>query len=236
MPLHFQLSTLLRDQILSGALPSGALLPTELVLTQAHGVSRTVVRQAMQVLETQGLVRRIAGKGTFVRDTREQPFEGWSINSTEDLHQYGKATKLEILARLEVPAPDDVAAALELAPGTLISEIRSVRSSSKGQFAYQRNFALLEVGRKVAAQKHIASMLLALQEHANIQPLHMLQAISAVAAEDDVARALELSPGAPVLQFEWQLVDVLGRKVTFSRTRYRSDRYKHVSRLLPGGG
>ncbi|GAA5233905.1 GntR family transcriptional regulator [Verticiella sediminum] len=236
IPLHHQLSALLRERIVSGELEAGALMPTELALTQTYGVSRTVVRQAMQLLETQGLITRIAGKGTFVRDTREQPFEGWSINSTEDLQQYGKATRLDILERLEVPAPDDVARALEIPLGTVVSEIRSLRSASAGPFAYQRNFALLDIGRKVAAQQSISSMLLALQEHANIKPLHMMQAISAVAAEDDVARALQIAPASPVLQFEWQLVATDGRKVTFSRTRYRSDRYKHVTRLLPGGG
>ncbi|MFT0546091.1 GntR family transcriptional regulator [Allopusillimonas ginsengisoli] len=236
MPLHHQLLTLLRAQIASGQMPAGKPLPTELALTEQYGVSRTVVRQAMKVLEMQGWVRRVAGKGTFVRDPREHPFEGWSINSTEDLLQYGRQTQLDVLERLEVPATQDVAQALEIPAGTVVSEIRSVRSADEGPFSYQRNFALLEVGRKVASQQKISSILLALQEHANITPLHMTQAISAVSATDDVAKFLQLPPGAPVLQFEWQLVATDGRKVTFSRTRYRSDRYRHVTRLLSGGG
>ncbi|GAA4338367.1 GntR family transcriptional regulator [Pigmentiphaga soli] len=230
------MEALLRDTILDGTLAAGDMLPTEEELTRRHGVSRTVVRQAMRSLETQGLIQRIAGKGTFVRDSKADPFSSWSINSTEDLASYGRNTKLTILERLEVPAPPDVAEALELAPGTLVSEIRSVRSSKAGPFAYQRNYALLDIGRKVAAQKQIKSMLLAIQQYGNVKPLHMLQAISAVGAAEDVARILELEVGAPVLQFEWQLISVEGTRITFSRTRYRSDRYRHVTKLLPGGG
>ena len=234
MPLHHQLFSLLREQISSRGFLPGEMLPTELALTKAYGVSRTVVRQAMQKLEANGLIRRVPGKGTLVRDVREEPFAGWTINSTDDLLQYGRATHLRVLECLEVPAPEHVAQALDIPPGTMISEIRSVRSAAEGAFAYQLNHILLEVGRKVAAQKNITSILFALHEHAHVDFLHMDQAISAVAAPADVARALDLPVGAPVLQFDWQLVATDGRKVTCSQVHYRSDRYRHVVRLFPG--
>src|SRR5437763_16202036 len=41
-------------------------LPTELEFTNEFSVSRTTVRQARQLLENEGLVERVQGKGTFV--------------------------------------------------------------------------------------------------------------------------------------------------------------------------
>lgn len=234
--LHTQMAEILRDKIMAGAFTSDTPLPTEAALIDHYGVSRTVVRQAMQSLETQGLIRRIPGKGTFIRDSSEHPFEGWSINSAADLVQYGKRTKLEILERLEVPAPRDVADALEIELGTMVSEIRAVRSSDQGPFAYQVNFALLDIGRRVAAQPVIPSMLLAYQEYGLVELLHLRQAISAVEADKNVASILGVRAGAALLQFEWSMVSTDGRPVTFSHVRFRSDRYRHVTKLLPGAG
>ncbi|MGB6102950.1 MAG: GntR family transcriptional regulator [Pusillimonas sp.] len=234
--LHIQVADILRDKIIGGEFSTSTPLPTETELMRDFGVSRTVVRQAMQSIETLGLVRRIAGKGTFVRDSSQYPFEGWSINSAADLVRYGTQTKLEILDRLEVPAPREVADALTIEPNTLVSKIRAVRSSGQGRFAYQINYALLDIGRRVAAQPIISSMLLAYQEHGLVELLHLRQAISAVAADNHVAKILEVSEGDPLLQFEWSMIATNGCPATFSHVFFRSDRYRHVTKLLPGAG
>jgi DNA-binding GntR family transcriptional regulator len=56
---------MLEDEIVSGRLPPGARV-TEGGLAQRIGVSRTPVREAMRVLEGQGLIVRNRGRGVFV--------------------------------------------------------------------------------------------------------------------------------------------------------------------------
>lgn len=56
----------IRAQIASGALQPGAKLPTELQLAEGHGVSRTVVREAITRLAADGLVTARQGAGVFV--------------------------------------------------------------------------------------------------------------------------------------------------------------------------
>ncbi|MDP3897642.1 MAG: FadR/GntR family transcriptional regulator [Mesorhizobium sp.] len=58
----------IRDQIRSGALRSGDKLPTELQLAEEHGVSRTVVREAVTRLAADGLVTARQGAGVFVNE------------------------------------------------------------------------------------------------------------------------------------------------------------------------
>ena len=58
----------LRQAIEQGKFGPGSQLPTEAELCQMLGVSRTVVREALRVLEEDGLVARRHGVGTFVRD------------------------------------------------------------------------------------------------------------------------------------------------------------------------
>jgi DNA-binding FadR family transcriptional regulator len=56
----------LADQVVSGRFAPGTALPTEPVLCQTFGVSRTVIRETLKVLEEKGLVRVKQGQGTTV--------------------------------------------------------------------------------------------------------------------------------------------------------------------------
>lgn len=61
----------LLDRIVSGELVPGTLLPNEPQLCQVFGVSRTVIREAVKILEQKGLVRVKQGQGTRVADPDE---------------------------------------------------------------------------------------------------------------------------------------------------------------------
>jgi GntR family transcriptional repressor for pyruvate dehydrogenase complex len=67
--LSDQLATLLGEQIESGGLRPGDRLPTEQQLALAHGVSRTVVREAVHQLKSRRLVLSRQGSGVYVAPT-----------------------------------------------------------------------------------------------------------------------------------------------------------------------
>lgn len=64
--LSDRLASLLGAQIESGALRAGDRLPTEQKLAEAHGVSRTVVREAVHQLKSKGMVNSRQGSGVYV--------------------------------------------------------------------------------------------------------------------------------------------------------------------------
>ena len=64
--LSDRLAVLLGDQIEQGTLRPGDRLPTEAQLAAVHGVSRTVVREAMHQLKSRQLVVSRQGSGVFV--------------------------------------------------------------------------------------------------------------------------------------------------------------------------
>jgi GntR family transcriptional regulator, transcriptional repressor for pyruvate dehydrogenase complex len=66
--LSDRLAARIEAQIDGGEWPTGARLPTEQQLAAAHGVSRTVVREAVHQLKSQGLVRSRQGSGVFVTE------------------------------------------------------------------------------------------------------------------------------------------------------------------------
>ena len=70
-----ELVSRLGEEILSGKLAPNDRLPTEQEMIAAFGVSRTVVREAISALRSEGLVVSRQGAGVFVaRDMRRRPF------------------------------------------------------------------------------------------------------------------------------------------------------------------
>lgn len=64
--IYRQIEAILHEQILSGEYAGGDRLPTEEELCALYRVSRPTVRQALDELEAENLVRREQGRGTFV--------------------------------------------------------------------------------------------------------------------------------------------------------------------------
>ena len=65
-----QVSSTMTARIASGALAPGSRLPTEQELSSEFGVSRTVVREAISRLKSEGLVETRQGSGAFVAPTK----------------------------------------------------------------------------------------------------------------------------------------------------------------------
>jgi GntR family transcriptional regulator, trigonelline degradation regulator len=66
-PLRLQVLDGLRRAIIDGRLAPGARL-TERELTEMMGVSRTVIREALRQLESEGLIANVPNKGPVVRE------------------------------------------------------------------------------------------------------------------------------------------------------------------------
>lgn len=65
-----RITLVLAEQLRSGVYPVNARLPTEVKMAEEFGVSRTVVREAISRLKSEGLVETRQGSGTAVLDPR----------------------------------------------------------------------------------------------------------------------------------------------------------------------
>jgi len=68
LPPYLRIAADVREQIASGRLAPGALVPSITRLSQEYEVSRNTAVKALQVLAREGLTYRVAGWGTFVAE------------------------------------------------------------------------------------------------------------------------------------------------------------------------
>lgn len=97
-----QVSEALRQSILTGDFSPGDKLPSEAQLTERHGVSRTVVREAVAALRSDGLVEARQGAGVFV-------LTGAALAG--GVRGFDKAKLFSVLEVLEIRTPIEVEAA-----------------------------------------------------------------------------------------------------------------------------
>lgn len=112
-----RISEALRQSIRAGDYPPGTKLPSEAQLTQAHGVSRTVVREAVAALRADGLVEARQGAGVFVLEAPAAPLffpqniDGARVSSTIELLELRTGVEVEaagLAAARRSPAQEEV--------------------------------------------------------------------------------------------------------------------------------
>lgn len=119
------LAAALRERVLAGEWPPGSALPAELALAAEHRVALGTMRRALELLVRQGLIERVHGRGTFVR-------QGLAGAPMLRFFRFGEGTgeipASRITSRQVQVAPADVARRLGLARGETALRLGRVRS------------------------------------------------------------------------------------------------------------
>jgi len=98
IPLWLQLKSILQGQIRSGELLPDSRLYSEHELCRMYGISRTVVREALNELVHDRFIYRIQGKGTFISGRKEeQDFAGSNIGFSGEMIGKGRDVITRIL-------------------------------------------------------------------------------------------------------------------------------------------
>lgn len=227
---------LLRERILNGVLEPGSRLPGELSIAAEYGVSRVTVRRALDTLAVDGLIDRRPGSGTFVQENNSvQPIVADLSNVLSHLVEMGRRTSVRLLSFAYVNPSESVAAALGLGPGERAQRSIRVRLIDGAPFSYLVTHVPERIG-VTYSEADLASMpLLGLLERSGIVVEEASQNIGATLAGPDVAEALALEIGSPLLSLTRVVWDPSGRGVEHLHALYRPDRYSFHMDLVRTG-
>lgn len=90
--LHESIVEGIAREVLTGTLPAGSALPADPVLSSRYGVSRTVIREAIQALAGMGIVDVRHGAGTYVNT-----HDDWDLLDPQLLQLIGQTGTISIL-------------------------------------------------------------------------------------------------------------------------------------------
>ncbi|EMV9186184.1 GntR family transcriptional regulator [Pseudomonas sp. NY15437] len=232
VPLYSQLKELLRTRILDGTYPPLSRMPSEAELGKAFEVSRITVRQALGDLQKEGLIFKIHGKGTFV--AKPKAFQ--NVSTLQGLGESMSQRGYEVINRLRsfktVPADAQVAARLQVAEGDNVVQIKRARLVNRELVSLEITWLPEAVGKRLEKADLVSRDIFLILENDCALPLgHADLAIDAILADAELARALEVEEGSPVMRIERLTHTADGTPLDYEHLYYRGDAFQYRLRI-----
>jgi GntR family transcriptional regulator len=229
LPLYHQLKTVILREIESGRWPPDAQLPTEDELARRFSVSKITVRQALRDLAAEGFIRREQGRGTFVERRRLQQGPRELTSFTSEMRAHGLVPASKVLEQGTVPATPEVAAALEIEPGSSVFRLRRLRLGDRQPMGIQTAFLPSHLVPGLADTTFGDSSLYdVLQTRYGLHPASARETYCVRLMRKEEAALLHVPARSPAMTAERITLLADGRAFEFVQSVMRGDRYKIV--------
>ena len=233
VPMYHQLYEIMRGSILDGHWKPGDMVPPESDLVEQYGISRTTVRQVLDILVNDGLVVRQRGRGTFVTQPTLKHGLSRIISFTEDMRQRGMTADSRVLLSQLLPAPTEVASRLGVSVGEELAHLKRLRIANGEPLSVEDAYLVHRYCQGVLGNDYAqTSLRQALERRYAIRQSRAEQTIQAVAASRELARQLDIPSGAPLLLIERVSFTSQDVAVEFLRLFHRGDRYTLYNELI----
>ena len=233
---HFPFIRLQTDlSALIASVSPGSRLPSEPDLAKQLGVSRATLREAMRMFETQGLIRRRQGAGTFVVG-KPQVLEG-GLEVLESMLTLARRTGMDVgpgpVTVEQTEADAETASALEINEGASLVRISRTMSADMRPVAYLVDTLPIEVLRPgELTNKFDGSVLDYLLSRGDPLTISYTN-ITATNATAEVAKMLEIQRGDVLMQLTAKLFTASGKVVDFSYSYFLPGYFKfHIVRKV----
>jgi GntR family transcriptional regulator len=216
--------------------PAGDRLPTEPVLAQHLGVSRATLREAMRSFESQGMIRRRQGIGTFVVGHPQVLDTGLEmLESIETL-----AERIELQVSMDdlninyIQADEDSASVFGVQEGEQLVQVSRVIRTDNRPVAFLIDILTEDVISTDELVSQFSGSVLDLIIKRGYPPLSYSDTeIRVVDASSEIARELEIQRGDGLLLFVARLFDASGKVIDYSYSYFLPGYFKfHVVRSI----
>jgi len=230
LPVYHQLSSILRQQIKDGAFTPDKAMPSEMQLSSGYDVSRVTVRRALELLEAEGRIVRRHGVGTFVAPPARnvQAQAGRVSGLVENLISMGMDTTAQLIEyESDIVPPSPVAQALGLQADDTVLKMVRLRSHRGATLSVSTVYLPHSVSHLV--QEHMLDdrPVVRMLEDGGIRPYRAEQTMTAVPADDAVAKWLGIGVSMPVIRLRRTIFNEQGQPVQHYVGLYNPDNYEY---------
>jgi GntR family transcriptional regulator len=231
-PLYHSLGHVIRGKIQSGEWPVEQQIPSERVLMEMFGVSRATVRQGIENLVKEGILRRIHGKGTFVAPPKIKQGLLRLLEFSDIMRRSGFNPAARLLGKERIDPPLNIRkvlalsgseAALWLQRLLLVNDVPMLIETSYLPAA--RFPDLLEV-YDGTDEPHLF-----IYKHYGAKIIRARETLEPVIMESQEAGTLGVKGGFPGLWVEHIAYDAAGKPAAFLTILLRGDRCRFYTEL-----
>lgn len=199
MTRYERIAAELRASILAGRYAPGERLPRQRDLAEAWKTTLPTVRQALDELQKEGLLRVEHGVGTFVADLA-QAYDPFAVESfTEVLRERGLESETRLLLVDTNAHSADATAALGSSEREGLIALTRVRVVGGISVVYQRSYLAGRYRTMLARYDGATPLYAFLRDRMGLVATAYRETLTAEAIPADVAQVLGLEAGVPVL-------------------------------------
>ncbi|MFV0499086.1 MAG: GntR family transcriptional regulator [Bacilli bacterium] len=207
----------------------GTSIPIEVELVEKFKFSRMTVNKAIKLLENDGYVKRVKGKGTFIVSHESNKIKNLSKlqSYSEDMKQRNMNPTTKLISYNLVTNPDStVVRKLSLKPGQSVHKVIRVRYSGEEPISVDFSFISTEYVESINVNKLNGSLFRFYEKDLGIDIGFSDQEISAEKADNFLSDVLKVKKGTPLLVIEGVTNTITSQKFEYTKVYYVSDSYK----------
>ncbi|RDU23841.1 GntR family transcriptional regulator [Anaerosacchariphilus polymeriproducens] len=221
--IYLQLREVIRNKIEEGEYLPGTAIPSENTLADTYGINRLTVRNAIDVLVNEGLLKRVQGKGVYVMTPIERDLEvlgGFSQTMTDKNLQ----PKKKILQKGQRLAGRKYAEIFGIGEEDSLYYIKRLDYAEDEAIALQEIFIPYNLVPKVEGIDLSVFSMFEIYKFYGINPIRAWQTLDLVRLTQADARLLDITKEQTVFLFSCLTYDEDERVIEYSRSYTRGDK------------
>lgn len=236
IPLYYQVSELIKQEIQDNNYTVGSPLPTEEELMLKYQVSRTTIREALRLLSISGLIDKKQGVGTFVGAAKIQEVLPMLASFSSQMEAKGFSVRTEVLNVKQTVAEPEICEVLKLPSGTTVLQVVRRRFVTEKPLVYSISYMPSSIS---CNEDFTGSLYKIFEDKYGYRITGGEAVIEAGIAKKQEASILQIPNGDAILKIKWTTFDSTNSPIEFSESIYRADSYSyrvnlHLEREMSG--
>lgn len=223
-PLYMQLREIVRYKIETGEYAPCTALPSENELADEYAVTRQTVRNAIDTLVNEGLLRRVAGKGVFVLGAHMERDLEVLEGFTQTMLDRNVTPSIKVVKKLLRPAGAKYAMMFGIRPEDEIFYIKRMCYGNNEPVSLEEIYVPRNLVPKIDGIDLSVFSLFEVYELYGIKLDRARQTLDLVHLDQNDANMLGITTQTPVMLFECTSYDEQGRIIELSRSYTRGDK------------
>lgn len=223
--LYLQVVDQIKQDIKQKKIRHGVKLPSEPDLAKDLGVSRATLREALIVLESENMIKRVHGIGTFVREQAliESGIEEMS-SITEMIVQNGQTPGTSMFLQETTDSDHESQVHFSMEPGEKTLFVKRIRTANGEPVIY----CLDKLPASLFKDEYNfseESLFNDLKREANIEISYAISHIEAVGYHPEISSALNCDDNTSLLVLKQMHYDKFNQPILYSINYFRSDKF-----------
>ena len=223
-PIYLQLREVIRNKIEDGEYLPGMAIPSENDLADTYGINRMTVRNAIDALVHEGILKRVQGKGVYVVGNKVERDLETLGGFTQTMRERNTQPYTKVLVKALRKAGDKYALIFGIKPDDEIYYVKRLCSADSEPISLEEVFIPKYIVPKLEGIDLGVFSLYEVYDFYNVNITKAWQTLDLTQLEQKDARMLGTEADLAVMLFECTSFDNKNRVVEFSRSYTRGDK------------